>query len=49
MIVAITGHVEEAYFEKAWFHEMDEVVPKPINIDILTQIFEDILEWANSL
>ena len=44
MIVAITGHVEEAYISKAWQHEIDEVVPKPINIDILTQIFEDVLE-----
>ena len=44
MIVAITGHVEEAYIEKAWYNEIDEVVPKPVNIDILTQIFEDVLE-----
>ena len=36
MIVAITGHVEEAYIEKAWQHEIDEVVPKPVNVDILS-------------
>ena len=46
MIVAITGHIEEAYFKKAWFHEIDEVVPKPVNIHVLSLIFEDALEWA---
>ena len=30
MIVACTGHVEEQYINKAWTHEIDEVVPKPV-------------------
>ena len=40
MIVACTGHVEEEYIKKAWTHEIDEVVPKPINFDILKDIIE---------
>ena len=32
MIVACTGHNEEEYTQKAWRHEMDEVVAKPLNL-----------------
>ena len=32
MVVACTGHIEEEYIQKAWRHEMDEVVAKPINL-----------------
>ena len=39
MIVACTGHVEEAYIKKAWQNEIDEVVPKPVNVEILRKIF----------
>jgi len=35
MIVACTGHVEEQYILKAWTHEIDEVIPKPVKADIL--------------
>ena len=33
MVVGCTGHTEEEYIHKAWLHEMDEIVPKPINIE----------------
>ena len=35
MIVACTGHVEDAYIKKAWQSEIDEVVPKPVRAEIL--------------
>ena len=47
MIVACTGHVEEAYINKAWMHDIDEVVPKPIKLEILKQIFDEIVKKGN--
>lgn len=44
MIVACTGHVEDAYINKAWRHEIDEVVPKPVNVTILKEIFAEIFD-----
>ena len=38
MIVACTGHTEEEYIQKAWRYEMDEVVPKPSNINVIREI-----------
>jgi CheY-like chemotaxis protein len=32
MIVACTGHTEQEYIKKAWANQMDELVPKPINL-----------------
>ena len=43
MIVACTGHVEEQFIQKAWTHEIDEVVPKPVKVDVLRSIFDVIL------
>lgn len=43
MIVACTGHVEEEFIKRAWLHEIDEILPKPVNIDTLTHVFKDIL------
>ena len=40
MIVACTAHTEHEYIQKAWTHQIDEVLPKPINF----QIFQDILK-----
>ena len=38
MIVAITGHVEEEYIKKAWTHEIDEVIAKPVNPVVLKDL-----------
>jgi len=38
MIVACTGHTEQEYIKKAWVHQMDEVVAKPLNVDVVRQI-----------
>ena len=40
MIVACTGHIEEDYIKNAWLYEIDEVIPKPINIEILKEIMD---------
>ena len=32
MVVACTGHTEEEYIQKAWRHQMDEILPKPIDL-----------------
>ena len=39
MVVAVTGHVEEEFIKKAWMYEIDEVIPKPVNLENLKQIF----------
>ena len=31
MVVACTGHTEEEYVQKAWRHQMDEILPKPVD------------------
>ena len=41
MIVACTGHTEQEYIIKAFCHQIDEVVPKPANIDVIKSIFEE--------
>ena len=35
MIIACTGHTEMEYIKKAWIHQMDEVVPKPVNVEFI--------------
>jgi CheY-like chemotaxis protein len=35
MIIACTGHTEQEYIKKAWIHQMDEVVPKPVNVEVI--------------
>jgi len=44
MIVACTGHMETEFIQKAWLHDMDEVVPKPVNINIIKSILKDFIE-----
>ena len=43
MIIACTGHIEEEFIKKAWDNEIDEILPKPVNMDILKEIFTDML------
>ena len=43
-IVACTGHVENEYIEKAWRHQMDEVLPKPVSQAILQEILNEIIQ-----
>jgi hypothetical protein len=46
MIVACTGHTENEFIKKAWRHQMDEVVPKPANINIITNILNEVIEFV---
>jgi YesN/AraC family two-component response regulator len=43
MIVACTGHSENEYIFKAWRHSIDEVLPKPTNLNILKEILGEII------
>ncbi len=35
IIMACTGHTEDEYINKAWRHEIDELLPKPIKTEAL--------------
>ena len=43
LIIGCTGHSEEEFILKAWRYKFDEVIPKPINIEIIRQIFKEII------
>ena len=43
MIIACTGHTENEYILKAWKHQMDEVLPKPVKIEIIKEILKEII------
>ena len=45
LIVACTGHTEYNFIQKAWKHQMDEVVEKPANIQVITRILEEAVEF----
>ena len=47
MIIATTGHTENEYINKCWVHSIDEVISKPININIIKSVLDDIIisEW----
>ena len=44
MIVAVTGHYENEYIKKAWSHQMDELIPKPVNIEVIKEILEEMTD-----
>lgn len=44
MIVACTGHTEDEYIQKAWRYQMDEVVAKPANIEVIKTILKEMIE-----
>ena len=48
MIVACTGHIEEEFIKKAWLHDIDEVLPKPVNIETLSEIFKEIIKQPDN-
>lgn len=43
LIIACTGHVEEEFIKKAWTKRIDEILPKPVNIEILKEIINEII------
>ena len=38
LIIACTGHTEDEYILKAWRHEIDQLIPKPIKAEALKLI-----------
>ena len=46
MIVAVTGHLEEDFIKKAWACEIDEILPKPVNPEILQALIKDICKFS---
>lgn len=45
MIIACTGHTEPEYVKKAWAHEMDEIVAKPVPINVIIDIIQDMVDF----
>jgi len=43
MIVAISGHTEHEYIEKAWLSGIDEFISKPAQLKSLTHIINEII------
>ena len=43
MIVACTGHTEEEFVQKAWRHQMDEILPKPIDFEALKLLLREVI------
>ena len=44
MIIACTGHTEEEYILRGWRSKIDEVIPKPANIQVFKEIINQIIE-----
>lgn len=44
MIVACTGHLEEEFETKAWLHQMDEILPKPVNCATIKELLDRHIE-----
>ena len=43
-IVALTGHTEKEYIQKAWTYQMDEVVPKPSKMEVIKEILKESID-----
>ena len=41
-VIAVSGHVDTQYIEKAWRYNFDEFVLKPIKLSILNKILGDL-------
>ena len=44
VIVACSGHSESEYILKAFRYEMDEFIFKPVQIEVMRALMEDIIE-----
>ena len=43
-VIAISGHVDIQYVEKAWRYGLDEFVYKPIKLSILNEILGELYD-----
>ena len=44
-IVACTGHLEQEFIEKSWISNMDEVIGKPMNIELVEEVLSEIIDF----
>ena len=44
-IIACTGHIEDQYIKKAWMYKMDEILAKPISVEQLETVLEEIVDY----
>ena len=44
MIIACTGHTEHQFIQKAWRHQIDEVIAKPTDFEQLKEIMEGLID-----
>ena len=44
-VIAVSGHIDSQYIEKAWRYDLDEFVYKPIKLSILNKILDELYEW----
>ena len=43
-VIAVSGHIDSQYIEKAWRYDLDEFVYKPIKLSILNKILDELYE-----
>ena len=43
MIIACTGHTEPEFIAKAWRHQINEVLSKPLNIKVTKAILKEFI------
>ena len=44
VIIACTGHTEQEFIEKAWRSEMNEVLSKPLNLEVIKEILAEVFD-----
>ena len=49
MIVACTGHLEQEFIEKSWTSNMDEILGKPMNIELVEEVLKEIIDFDVSI
>lgn len=43
-VIAVSGHIDNQYIQKAWRYELDEFVCKPIKLSVLNKILSELYE-----
>ena len=42
-IIACTGHTEQEFVKKAWRYQMDEIIPKPANVEAIKELLQEMI------
>lgn len=48
MIVACTGQIDDESIQKAWQHQIDEVMAKPTKMEAMKELLQDIIELQDA-